>query len=225
MGSDRILSTCDSDQPVADGPVGPSFSLGLPGQRRMLSQCKPDQPVFTPGPVGPSGMLSKCEPDDPIADSPVGSTETPDPVDQQERPIQIDTMKIVTTDEPASLIGTPPSSDSGVHSWGEQWENMSTSTTDTEAEQNGRPTIGIPTGRRVSHTCVPPNTEEDQVIIHVCPWMDCLLNRESDEASSIGIRNYNEDTQGSVDMDINSEWDLTSDESSCEDYEGAQWSL
>ena len=24
-------------------------------------------------------------------------------------------------------------------------------------------------------TCVPPNTEEDQVII--CPWMNCLLNR------------------------------------------------
>ena len=126
--------------------MGPSFSLGLPGL------C---------------GMLSKCEPDDPIADSPVGSTVIPDPVDQPERPIQIDIMKIVTTDEPANLVSTPPSSDSGVHSWGEQWENMSTSTTDTEAEQNGRPTIGIPTGRRVSHTCVLPNTEEDQVII--CP--------------------------------------------------------
>ena len=206
--------------------MGPSFSLGIPGQRRMLSQCKPVQPVvdgpagqsFTPGPVGPCGMLSKCEPEDPIADSPVGSTEIPDPVDQQERPIQIDIMKIVTTDEPANLIGTPPSSDSGLHSWGEQWENMSTSTTDTEAEQNGRPTIGIPTGRRVSHTCVPPNTEEDQVII--CPWMDCLLNRESDETSSIGIRNYIKETQGSVDMNIHSERDLTSDESSWEDYEG-----
>ena len=82
----------------------------------------------------------------------------------------------------------------------------------------GHRTIGIPKGRRVSHTCVPPNTEEDQVII--CPWMDCLLNRESDEASSIGIRNYMEEMQGSVDMDIHSERDLTSDESSWEDYEG-----
>ena len=195
MGSDGILSTCDSDQPVADGPVGPSFSLGLPGQRRMLFQCKPDKPVadgpvgqlFTPDPVDPCVMLAKNEPEDPIADIPVGSTEIPYPVDQQERPIQIDIVKIATTDEPANLIGTPPSSDSGVHSWGEQWENMSTSTTDTEAEQNGKPTIGIPMGRSVSHTCVPPNTEEDQVII----WMDdCLLNRDSDEASSIGIRNY-----------------------------------
>ena len=129
-------------------------------------------------------------------------------------------MKLATTDEPVNLIGTPPSSDSGMHSWGEQWENMSTSTTDIEAEQNGTPTIGIPMGRRVSHTCVPPNTEEDQVIL--CPWMDCLLNRESDEASSIGTisRNYIEETQESVDMDIHSKWDLTSDESPWEDYDG-----
>ena len=225
VGSDGMLSTCDSDQPVADGPVGPSVILGLVGPRRMLSQCKPDQSVadgpvgqsFTPGPVGPCGIVSKCKPNDPIADSPVGSTETPDPVDQRERPIQIDIMKIVTTDEPASLVGTPPSSDSGIHSWGEQWENMSISTTDTEEEQNGRPRICIPTGRRVSDTRVPPNTEEDQVII--CPWMDCLLKRESDEPSSIGIRNYNKDPQWNETMDLHSDREPTSDESSWEDYE------
>ena len=130
VGSDGIFSMCDSDQPVAVGPVGPSVMLGLVGPRRMLSQCKPDQPVadgpvgqsFTPGPVGPCGIVSKCKPNDPIADSPVGSTEIPDPVDQKERPIQIDIMKIVTTDEQPSSVGTPPSSDSGIHSWGEQWE-------------------------------------------------------------------------------------------------------
>ena len=195
VGSDGMFSTCDSNQTVAVGPLGPSVILCLVGPRRMLSQCKPDQPVvdgpvgqsFTPGPVGPCGIVSKCKPNDPIADSPVGSTETPDPVDQKERPIQIDIMKIVTTNEPASSVGTPPSSDSGIHSWGEQWENMSISTTDTEAEQNGRPRIGIPMGRHVSDTRVPPNTEEDQVITF--PWMDCLLNRESDESSSLGIRN------------------------------------
>ena len=169
VGSDGMLSTCDSDQPVVDGPVGPSAILGLVGPRRMLSQCNPDQPVadgpvgqsFTPRPVGPCGIVSKCKPNDPIADSPMGSTEAPDPVDQKEIPIEIDIMKIITTDEPASLVGTPPSSDSGIHSWGEQWENMSISTTDTEAEQNGRPIICIPTGWRVSETRVPPNTEEE----------------------------------------------------------------
>ena len=172
---------------------------------------------FTPGPVGLCGIVCKCKPIDPIADRPVGSTETPDPVDQKERPIQIDIMKIVTTDEPASLVGTPPSSDSGIHSWGEQWENMSISTTDTEEEQNERPIICIPMGRRVSDTRVPLNTEEDQVIIY--PWMDCLLNRESDESSSIGIRNYNKDPQGNENMDLHSDREPTSDESSWEDYE------
>ena len=76
VGSDGMLSTCDSDQPVADGPVGPSVILGPVGPRRMFSQCKPDQPVavgpvgqlFTPGPVGPCGMVSNHEPNDPIAD-------------------------------------------------------------------------------------------------------------------------------------------------------------
>ena len=159
----------------ADGPVGPSFIVGPVGPRMMFSQCKPDQPVavgpvgqsLTTGPVGPCGIVSKYEPNDPIADSPVSSTETPDPVDETERPIQIDVMKIATTDGPSSVVDTPPSSDSGIHSWGEQWENMSISTADTEAEQNVRPRICSPTGRRVNDTRVPPNTEEDEIII--CP--------------------------------------------------------
>ena len=122
---------------------GHSFILGPVGPRRMLSQCKPNQPVavgpvgqsFTPGPVGPCGMVSNCKRKDRIANSPLGSTVTPDPVEQMESPIQIDFMKIVTTDG-----HTPPSSDSGIHSLGEQWENMSISTADTEAEQTVRPT-------------------------------------------------------------------------------------
>ena len=64
---------------------------------------------------------------------------------------------------------------------------------------------------------MPPNTEEDQVII--CPWMDCLLNRESDKSSSIGIRNYNKDPQENENMDLHSDREPTSDESSWEDYE------
>ena len=48
------------------------------------------------------------------------------------------------------------------------------------------------------------------------PWM---LNRESDESSSLGIRNYNKDPQGYENMDPHSDPDPTSDESSWEDYE------
>ena len=219
------ISTCDSDQPVADGPVGQSFILGPVGPRRMFSQCKPNQPVavgpvgqsFTPGPVGPCGMVSNCKRMDRIAYSPVGSTVIPDPVEQTESPIQIDFMKIVTTDGPASLGNTPPSSDLGIHCLGEQWENMSISTADTEAEQTVGPTNCSQTGRRGSDTRVPPNTEEDEDII--CPWMDCLLKGESDEFLSSEIQNYIKYPPYNENMDFNSDREPTSDDSSWENYE------
>ena len=111
----ECFTQCDSDQPVADGPVDPSGIVGPVDPGRIFSQCKPDQPValgpvgqlFTTGPVGPCGMVSNHELHDPIADSPVGLTETPNPVDETERPIQIDFMKIVQTDGPVSLVDTP----------------------------------------------------------------------------------------------------------------------
>ena len=90
-------------------------------------------------------------------------------------------------------------------------------------ERNGRPRICIPTGRHVSDTCVPPNTEEDQVII--CPGMDGLLKREYDESSSIGIRNYNKDPQWNETMDFHSDREPTSEESSWEDYEACSDNL
>ena len=119
---------------------------------------------FTTGPVGPDEMVTNCKWMDRIADSPVVSTVIPDPVEQTESPIQTDFMKIVTIDEPASLGDTRPSSDSGMHSLGEQWENMSISTIDMESEQNERPTNCSPMGWRGSDTRVPPNTEEDKDI-------------------------------------------------------------
>ena len=148
---------------------------------------------FTTGPVGTHEMVSNCKRMDRIADSPVGSTEIPDPVKQTESPIQTDFMKIGTTNEPASLGDTPPSSDSGVHSLGEQWDNRSTSSIDMESEQNERPTNGSPMGRRGSDNRVPPNTEEDEDINY--PWTDGLLNEESDEYSSIDIPQYGRDIQ------------------------------
>ena len=201
VGPDGMLFTCDSDQPMADGPVGQSFILGPVGPRRMFSQYKPNQPVdicpvgqsFTTGPVGPDEMVSNCKRMYRIAYSPVGSTVIPDPVEETESAIQTDVMKIVVTDGPASLGDTPPSSDSGMHSLGEQWENMSISTADMEAKQNGRPTSCSTTGRRDSDIRVPLNTEEDEDVI--CPWMDCLLNKESDEFSSVDIPNHRKDIQ------------------------------
>ena len=129
-----MFSQYELNQPVAVGPV-----------------CQP----FTTGPVGTHEMVSNCKRMDRIAESPVGSTEIPDPAEETESPIQTDFT---------SLGDTTPSSDSGVL-LGEQWENMSTNTIDMESEQNERPTNGSPMGRRGSDTRVPPNTEEDEDII------------------------------------------------------------
>ena len=68
-------------------------------------------------------------------------------------------MKIGTVNEPASVGDSPPSSDSGVHSWGEQWENMSTNSMDGASEQNERSTYESSMRWRVSDTRTPPNTE------------------------------------------------------------------
>ena len=159
----RMFSQYELNQPVAVGPVGQPVTTGLVGTHETVSNCKRM---------------------DRIADSPVGSTEIPDPAEETECPIQTDFT---------SLGDTPPSSDSGVHSLGEQWENMSTSSIDMESEQNDRPTNGCQMGRHGSDTRVPPNTEEDEEIND--PWTDCMLNEESDKRSSINIPNYRKDIQ------------------------------
>ena len=101
--------------------------------------------------------------------------------------LQIDIKKVVTTDEPANSVGTSPSSDSGIHSLGEQWEDTSVVTTDTEEEQNRTSRIYTPTERRVIDTCVPNNTEEDDVTLG--PLIDCVLNRVIDMRNNDRERN------------------------------------
>ena len=56
--------------------------------------------------------------------APESSTGVPDPVIQTGSDIQIDRVNIGTANGPAGSGDTPPSSDSGVHSLGEQWENI-----------------------------------------------------------------------------------------------------
>ena len=160
-----MFSLDEVNQPVAVGPVGHPF---------------------TPGPVGTHARVSKVKRLDQRDDSPVGSTGILGPVNQTGSHIRTDFAKISTINGPASSGGTPPSSDSGVHSLGEQWENMSTNSIDMESEQNERPTYGSTMSRRVSDTSVPPDTEEGEDLDY--PWADRLLERESDEKSSIEIQ-------------------------------------
>ena len=112
---------------------------------------------------------------------------------------------------------TSPSSDSGIHSLGEQWEDTSLITTDTEEEQNRTSRIRTPTGRRVSVTCVPPNTEEDQVTL--CPWIDCLLNQESEESPEIDMLDSDSESEWNESEEIYSDQEISTNEHVYADYE------
>ena len=57
----------------------------------------------------------------------------PDPVIQTECEVQIDRVNIGIANGPTDSSVTPPSSDSGIHSLGEQWENMSADSMSTES--------------------------------------------------------------------------------------------
>ena len=201
VGPDRILSTRDPDRPVADSPVGRFLKFGPVGPRRIFSLDEINQPVavgpvghpFTLGPVGTHARVSQVKRMNQRDDSPVGSTGILGPVNQTGSHIRSDFVKISTINGPASSGGTPPSSDSGVHSLGEQWENMSTNSIDMESEQNKRPTYDSTMSRRVSDTGVPPNAEEGGDIDY--PWVDRLLERESDERSSVEIQQSDRNVQ------------------------------
>ena len=64
---------------------------------------------------------------------------------------------------------------------------------DMESEQNERPSYGGDTRRRVSDTSRPPNTEEGDRFD--CPWTDCLLERKSDDISSVVIQRDDREVQ------------------------------
>ena len=58
-------------------------------------------------------------------------TDRPVPVIRTECAVQIDRVNIGVANGPTDSGVTPPSSDSGIHSLGEQWENMSANSMST----------------------------------------------------------------------------------------------
>ena len=239
VGSSGMHPQCDSDRPVADGPVGPSVTLSPVGSDGMFSQCDSDQPVadgpvgppITLGPVDPCGMLSQCNSDQLVADGPVGPSVALGLVGPRGMFLQCDTDQLVAdglpghmslqididkeifiTDEPASSVGISPSSDSGIHSFGEQWEDASVVTTDAEEEQNSTSRICSPTQQCVIDTCVPANAEEDNVTLH--PLMDCLLSKRSEECPEVHLPKNDLDAQLTEAEEDYSDQDLVTDESS-----------
>ena len=86
-------------------------------------------PPFITGPLGEHVIEPYCKRRSRIYSGPEGSTGVLDAVNQTGSDVQTDRLSIGTTYGPASSGNIPPSSDSGVHSWNEQWENMSENST------------------------------------------------------------------------------------------------
>ena len=158
----------DLHQPLAVGPVG--------------------QPIIT-GPLGKHVSEPDCRRTNQIHSGPGGSTGVLDTVNQTVSDVPTDRLNIGTINRPASSGDAPPSSDSGVHSWKEQWENMNENSTDGASGQTVRSDCGSSKRVHMSDIRAPPNTEEEGD--SDCPWMDRLVSRKLDGSSSDAM--YGED--------------------------------
>ena len=194
VGTDGIHAAHDADRPTAGGPVGRLFNLDPLGPSGMSSSDEWNQPpavgpvgkLFITGPLGNHVSESDCRRTIRIRSESESSTGVPDPVFQTGSVVQADRVNMGTAYGPAGSGDTPPSSDSGVHSLGEQWENMSANSMDMESEQNENPSYGGDTKQLVSETNRPPNTEEGNRFD--CPETDCVVERKSDDNSSVFIQ-------------------------------------
>ena len=127
-------------QPLAVGPVGQPFITGPLGNHVSEPDCRRTSRMDT---------------------GPGGSTSVLDPVNQTGSAVQKDRVNIGAINGPASSGDTPPLSDLGVHSWKEQWENMSENSTKGASEQTVRLNYGSSRRGHMSDIRTPPNTEEE----------------------------------------------------------------
>ena len=194
LGTEGIHAVNDSDRPSAGGPVGRLFSLDPMGPSGMSSSDEWNQPPavgpvgksFITGPLGNHGNESDCMRTIQIRSESESSIDVPDPEIQTGSDVQTDRVNIGIANGQAGSGDTPPSSDSGDYSLGEQWENMSINSMDMESEQNEKPSYGGDTRQLVSVTSRPLDTEEG--IRFDCPSTDYVLERESDGVSSVIIQ-------------------------------------
>ena len=114
MGPSGMILLDGYNQPPAVGPVG-----------------KPSRP----GPGDNPESIADCGQTIQLRGESEGTNEVPDPVIQTGSDVRTDRMNIGTAHGQTDPCDTPPSSDSGVHSLEEQWENMSTESLDTTSEQ------------------------------------------------------------------------------------------
>ena len=168
LGTNGMYAVNDPCRPTAGGPLGQLFSLDPMAPRGMSSLGDGNQPPSV-GPVGKPLITERLgdqvsEPDCKRTIQTRSESESysgvPDTVIQTGSEVQPDRVNISTANGPTESRETPPSSDSGVHSLGEQWENMSTNSRDTVSVQNEEPSYGGNTSQVVSMYSRPQNTVE-----------------------------------------------------------------
>ena len=200
MGTEWKHAENDANESMAGGPVGqlcisdplcPGGGGGVPFMNDLL------QPL-TVGPVGQptiTGPLDKhvSEPDcgrmNRIQNDPGGSTGILDTVNQTSSNVPTDRLNIGTFGRLANSVDATPSSDSGIHSWKEQWENMSEMSTDDASGQPVRSDWGNSGRVHTSDIRTPPNTEEEGDSDY--PWRDRMVSRKLYGSSSDAL--YEED--------------------------------
>ena len=197
VGTEWKHAENDANGPTAGGPVAqlcnadPLCPRGMPFKNDLLQPLAVG-PVGQPTITGPQGKLVS-EPDcrrmNRIHSGPGGSTGVLNTVNQTSSNVPTDRLNIGTFGRPANSADATPSSDSGVHSWKEQWENMSENSTEDASGQPVRSDCGSLGRVHMSDIRTPPNTEEEGDSDY--PWMDRLVSRKLYGSSSDAM--YGED--------------------------------
>ena len=180
LGTDGISAVNDSDRSASGGPVGRLFSLDPMGPRGMSSLGDGNQPPCVGKPLitrrlGDQVSEPDCKRTIQTRSESESYTGVPDAVIQTGSEVQPDRVNISTANGPTESRETPPSSDSGAHSLGEQWENMSTNSRDTVSVQNEEPSYGGNTSQVVGMYSRHQNTVEGVKV--GCPETVCVLDK------------------------------------------------
>ena len=135
-------------------------------------------PVGQPPITGPSDKhVSElgCGRINQIQNYPGGSTGILDTASQTSSNVSADRLNIGTFGRVATSVGATPSSDSGIHSWKEQWENRSELSSDDALGQPVRSDWSSSERVHTSDIRTPPNTEEERDSDY--PWRDRMVSR------------------------------------------------
>ena len=176
MGPRAMLSLGDGNQPPSVGPVGRPWRPEQPGDQ----VTEPDYKQTT---------QTRSE-----SESVAG---IPDPVIQTGSEVQTDRVNISMANGPTDSSVTPPSSDSGVHSLGEQWENMSANSMNTGSIQTVKTFYGGDTSQVDRN-----NPQENRKVVFVggtvCGKNDSMAYSTTDSQNSdiAAMSDFSDDEDG-----------------------------